>query len=144
MCESQRPTYKSVARGATDTHHFLRINPKHTQEKRPRDMSEIAFRSHHNTFLAVIEGHLTAEHHVSGNSKFIVTKHHHQFTLQTHHGESSVRRGSECRWAPADPLLARDCSDSPTLALRHGDAEGRVRTSVGGSPLCKEGGVQLT
>ena len=46
----------------------------------------MSFRSHHNSYLAIVEGHLIAQPHISHHSKFVVSKHHHQFTLQNHHG----------------------------------------------------------
>ena len=54
-------------------------------------MAEVAFRSAHNSYLAILEGHLAAEGHVTGHSTFTLTKHHHQFTLKNHHGR---RRGN--------------------------------------------------
>ena len=50
------------------------------------DVKEVSFRSHHNTYLAIVEGHLVAEPHISTHSKFTIAKHHHLYTLQSHNG----------------------------------------------------------
>lgn len=48
---------------------------------------EVAFRSHHNAYLAVKEGHLASDHKVEAHSKFILGHHHHHATLQNHFGK---------------------------------------------------------